>query len=155
MDDRRLVTAGGMKRQVDRAGHVAGFHRRAELPRDDVPAVVVEDGRQVETSPADDIEIGEVGLPELVGPGGLVPELVGGPDHDMRRRGDEVLGLEDAVCRGFRDQVPLLVGVADRQLPRREVFVLERKLHDVPANLVGDTVPDRPGSWGLQASLPS
>jgi hypothetical protein len=111
--------------------------------------VVVEDRGEIEPPPAHDLEIGEVGLPELVGPGGLVLELVRGTDHDMRRRGDEVLGLEDAVRRGFRDEVSLLVGVLDRQLPRREVFVLERELHDVPANLVRDAVPDRPGSWGL------
>ncbi len=34
--------------------------------------------RQVEPSPADDLEIGEVGLPELVGRRRLVLELVGG-----------------------------------------------------------------------------
>jgi hypothetical protein len=38
----------------------------AELPGDDVAAVIVEDGRQIEPAPADDLQIGEVGLPELV-----------------------------------------------------------------------------------------
>lgn len=36
--------------------------------------------------------------------------------------GDQVLGAENAVHRGFRDEVPFVVGVFDRQLARREVF---------------------------------
>ena len=40
--------------------------------RDDVPGMVVEDRREVEPAPADDLEVGEVGLPELFGRRGLV-----------------------------------------------------------------------------------
>ena len=34
-------------------------------------------GREIEPTPADDLEVGEVGLPELVWRGGLVGELLG------------------------------------------------------------------------------
>jgi hypothetical protein len=39
----------------------------------------------VSESPADDFQVCEVGLPQLVGPGGLVAELVCRLDHHMRR----------------------------------------------------------------------
>ena len=63
--------------ELQGVGDVVGPHGGAQLPRDDVAREVVEDGRQIEPAPADDLEIGEVGLPELVGGGGLVLELVG------------------------------------------------------------------------------
>ena len=42
---------------------ILGLHRRAKLPGDDVAREVVEYGRQIKPAPADDLEIGEVGLP--------------------------------------------------------------------------------------------
>jgi hypothetical protein len=53
--------------------------------------MVVEDCREIEPAPADDLEVGEVGLPQLVRRGGLVPELLGGLDHDEGRAGDQVM----------------------------------------------------------------
>ena len=53
-----------------------GSHVRAKLPRDDVTAVIVEDRAEIEPAPADDLEIGEVGLPKLVDGRRLVFELV-------------------------------------------------------------------------------
>lgn len=47
VSDHGLVAARCLKRQLDRAGHILGPHVRAELPGDDVAAVVVEDGGQV------------------------------------------------------------------------------------------------------------
>src|SRR6056297_3377247 len=52
-DDGRTVTARSLQGQVERGGHVLGLHRRAKLPGDDMPAVIVEDGRQVEPAPWD------------------------------------------------------------------------------------------------------
>ena len=46
---------------------VRRLHGRAQLPGDDVAGEVVEDGRQIKPAPADDLQIGKVGLPELVG----------------------------------------------------------------------------------------
>ena len=64
------------------------------------------------------IEVGEVGLPHLVHPGGLGVELVGGLYHDIGWAGDQITGLQQAVNRGFRHEVTLLVGEAHGQLTR-------------------------------------
>lgn len=77
VQDRRLIAARGLHRQVKRVGHVAGFHCCAKLPCDNVSAVVAQDRREVEPAPADDLQVGEVGLPELVRSRGHVLELVG------------------------------------------------------------------------------
>src|ERR1700727_2777695 len=45
-------------------------------------------------APADDLEIGEVGLPKLVGCRRLVPELVGGLDNDKGWAADQVMSLQ-------------------------------------------------------------
>ena len=45
----------------------------------------------------DDLEIGEIGLPELVRVGCLVPELISGRQNHIGRAGDQVVGLEDAI----------------------------------------------------------
>ena len=58
-----------------------------------------------ETS-ADDLQIGEVGLPELVGCSGLVFELIRRLYDDERRAGDEVVGLEQAIDGGLRVRLP-------------------------------------------------
>ena len=47
----------GLQRHFERGGDVLGLHRGAQLPGDDVAGEVVEDRRQVEPSPADDLEI--------------------------------------------------------------------------------------------------
>src|SRR4029077_2877657 len=53
-------------------GGILGPHVGAPLPGDDVAGEIVEQVRQVEPAPADHLEVGEIGLPELVGCGGLV-----------------------------------------------------------------------------------
>lgn len=72
----RVVAARSVQRQFQRIGDIRGLHRGAELPGDDVAAVVIKDGREIEPPPADDLEIGEVGLPQLVRACRLFPELV-------------------------------------------------------------------------------
>ena len=44
----------------------------------------------VEPSPADDLQVGKVGLPQLIDRGGLVFELTSSLHHDERRTGDQV-----------------------------------------------------------------
>ena len=101
VDDRRLVEARGLQRQVQRGGDVLGLHGRAQLPGDDVAREVVEHGRQIEPAPADDLQIGEVGLPELVGRRGLVLELVGRLHDDEGRAGDQIMRLQQAIDRSL------------------------------------------------------
>ena len=85
------------QRQLQRVGDVIGPHGRAQLPGDDIAREVVEDGRQIEPTPANDLEVCEVGLPELVGGRGLVLELVGGLDDHEGGTGDQIVGLEQPI----------------------------------------------------------
>ena len=64
---------------------------------DDVAGEVVEDRRQVEPSPADDLEISEVRLPELVWRRRLILELVRGLHHDEGWAGDQIVSLEQPI----------------------------------------------------------
>ena len=97
LHDRGPIAARGLQRQFQRVGHIRGLHRGAEFPGDDVSAVVVEDGREIKPAPADDLQVGEVGLPELVRSDCLVPELIGRADYHVGRGRDQVLGAENAI----------------------------------------------------------
>ncbi len=59
----KVIAARSPQCHVQLISHIFGLHYRAELPGDDVPVVIVEDRREIEPTPADDFEIGEVGLP--------------------------------------------------------------------------------------------
>lgn len=93
--------AGGSQVQVQCVGHIPGLVRCAEFPCNDVPAVIIEKCPQVEPTPADDLEIGEVGLPELVRPSGLVVKQIFGGQSQIGRAGDQIVGLEDAIDRSL------------------------------------------------------
>ena len=67
MCDANLIAAGSRQGQLQRVGDVVGPHGRTQLPGDDVAREVIENGGQIEPSPADHLEVGAVGLPELVG----------------------------------------------------------------------------------------
>ena len=101
MDGRRPIEPGCRRRQVERRDDVVRLHRRAELPGDDVPREVVEDRRVVEPAPAGDLEVSEVGLPELVGRRGLVFELLGSLHDDESRGGDEIVSLQEPIDRSL------------------------------------------------------
>jgi hypothetical protein len=79
------------KRQIERGGDVVSAHRGAELPGDDEAGEVVEHGREIIPAPAGDLQVGEVGLPELVGRRRLVLELGRRLDDDVGRAGDQVM----------------------------------------------------------------
>ena len=53
---------------------------------------VTQDGRQVKPTPARDLEVGEVGLPHLVGGRGFVPELIDSLHHQVSRTRNQAMG---------------------------------------------------------------
>ena len=111
-------------------------------PGDDVAREVVEHGRQEVPAPASDLEIGEVGLPELVDGSGLVLELVRRLDHHIGRAGDEVVCLQQPVDRSFRDKV-LLSSVKRTASSRGDSSGRSmRKVDDLAAHIVRDAIPD-------------
>ena len=71
-----LIAARGDQGVFQRFRDIVSFHRGAQAPGDDVGAVVVEECRQIEPTPAEDLEIGEVGLLKLVRPNSFVMELI-------------------------------------------------------------------------------
>ena len=77
-----FVEPRSVQRHFERGGDIVGLHRGAQLPGDDVAGEVVEDCRQVEPSPTDDLQISEVRLPELVRRRRLILELVCSLHHD-------------------------------------------------------------------------
>jgi hypothetical protein len=89
---------------------VRSLHRGAQLPGDDVAGEVVEDRRQVEPSPPDDLEISEVRLPELVWRRRLILELMRGLHHDEGWAGDQIVGLEEPIDRRLRNKIAFGVG---------------------------------------------
>ena len=101
MNDVDLVTPDASKARSNVVGHVLCPHVCAKLPRDDVAAVIIKDRAEIKPAPANDLEIGEVRLPQLVDGRGFVFELVGRLDHDEGRTGDQVVRFQDPICRSL------------------------------------------------------
>ena len=69
---RAVNDIGGFKprsveRQIERVVHITRRHARSEFPGDDVAGEVIEYRGEIEPPPTDDLQVGEFGLPELVG----------------------------------------------------------------------------------------
>src|SRR5580704_1081307 len=157
MNDMNLIKPRGLQRQVQCFRDVPDFHRRAELPGDDVTREVVQDRAEVKPAPADDLEIGEVGLPKVVRRRGLVLELIGSLHDDIGGTGDQVVVLQQAIDRSLRDKISFRVGEARRQLPWRQLRLIQRQLHDLTTHIVRNSVPDavRPGRSVFQGLRPA
>jgi hypothetical protein len=82
VNDGGVVEAGGRQGEIEGGSHVLGPHGRPEFSGDDEAGEVVEHGGEIIPAPADDLEVGEVGLPELIGRRGLVLERLGRLDDD-------------------------------------------------------------------------
>ena len=59
--------------------------------------VIVQDRAEVEPSPANDLQVGKVGLPQLIDSGGVVFELTGSLHHYERRTGNSSVSLNARV----------------------------------------------------------
>ena len=66
MHDGGAIETRCRKRLVECGRDVGGTHCGTQPPGHDVAREVVEHGREVVPAPASDLEVGEVGLPELV-----------------------------------------------------------------------------------------
>jgi hypothetical protein len=67
----------------------------------------------------EDLELGEVGLPQLVHSLGGLFKLLSGRHHLEDRALDQVEALQDAIHAGFRDEIALLIGEKPGDLPGR------------------------------------
>ena len=68
-------------------------------------------------------------------------EGIGRFDHDVGRAGDQVVGLQELVNRGFRHEVTLLVSEAHGQLAGAQLGLFQRQLDDLVVDLGRDTIP--------------
>jgi len=96
------IKTGLFKRQLQGLFNVLRAHGAGQPPGYDVAGVIVEDRRQVVPAPVvEDLELGEVGLPELVYPPGGLFELVPSRHHLEDRALDQVEALQDAIHARF------------------------------------------------------
>jgi len=109
---------GRLKGEIKCVRHVFSPHVGAELPRDDVTAVIVENSAEIEPAPAENLDIGEVCLPELVNGRCLIFELTGRLDDDEGGPSDQIMGLQHAVHCRFRYKTALLISERHCQLAR-------------------------------------
>ncbi|OAG75493.1 hypothetical protein Amal_03311 [Acetobacter malorum] len=70
-------------------------------------------------------------------------------DDDEFRTGDQVMGLEQAIDRGFRDEIALFVGEPHGNFTRRQFRRLQRQINDLCTDIVRDAVPYPIGSRGF------
>src|SRR5215467_4433021 len=73
----------------------------AQLPGQDIAREVIEHGGQIEPAPADDLQIGEVGLPKLVWGGRGIGEAIGRLHQDEGRARDQAMVLQEPINGGF------------------------------------------------------
>ncbi len=117
---RSAVEVRGQECLIERGRDVGGSHRGTKPPSDDVAREVIEHSREIVPTPTGDLEIGEVGLPELIDGRRLVLELIGRLDQHIGRAGDEVMRLEQPIDRRFGDKILPFVGEPHGQLTRRQ-----------------------------------
>ena len=101
VDDVNLVAAGCLQAQIQRVCHVLSPHVGAQLPSDDVAAVIVQNRAEIEPAPAQYLDVGEVGLPKLIDRSRFVFELVGCFDDDEGRTGDQIMCFQDRDTRSL------------------------------------------------------
>jgi len=93
----RVIAARGCQSQLNRIRHVFSPHVGAKLPSNDIATVIIEDRAEVIPTPANDLEVGKVGLPHLVYGNGFIFELGGSFDHHMGWCSDQISDLQNAV----------------------------------------------------------
>jgi len=84
-------------------------------------------------------------MPHLVNPGGGMRELVCRLYQDIGRTGDQVMGLQEPIDRGFRDKTRLLIGISHRQLPGRQIGFLKGQVDDLGLFRLRQSVPGDAG----------
>ena len=94
-----LIATGCRQGQFDRVCHVLGTHVCAEFPGDDIATVIVQNCAEVIPAPADNLEVGEVGLPHLVDSRGFVSKLFSCLDHHIIGRRDQISRFQYTVSR--------------------------------------------------------
>jgi len=128
--------------QVQRHFDILSGHGLAEPPGDNITGIVIQYGRQIIPAPADNLQIGKIGLPELIDPAGRMFKLIFGRDQAIGRRGDQVVSLEDPIDAGFRDKIPLMIRDLTGDLPAGFLRILPGYLHHPLLLPLRNRIPD-------------
>jgi hypothetical protein len=73
-----MFNPGFGNRKLQDCFYIIGLHCFAQIPGDNVSGIIIQNRQQVIPSSADDLEISEVCLPELICPlGGLIEVIFG------------------------------------------------------------------------------
>lgn len=128
--------------QLQRVGHVLPTNVCAELPRDDVTAVVVENRVEVEPAATNNLDVDEDSLPKPVDCRCLVFELVRRLEYDERWAGDHIIGFQHAIHRGFRNKIALLIGKRHRQLAWLQLRLPQGEVDNLAFHLIRHAAPD-------------
>ncbi len=153
MQDRDLITTGSLQGQFQRVCHITRLHRGAQLPGDNVPREVVENGGKIEPPPSHDLDVGEVGLSHLIDGCGFVTELVRSLDDNKGRAANEVPYLEQPIDCYFRHEAATCVNKPDRQFPRLQIAIIQSHLDDLVADIIGNAVPNPLRLWRTHLCL--
>src|SRR5262245_26718240 len=89
----------------------------------------------METSPADDLQIREVGLPKLVWGGRRIGEAIGRLHQDEGRARDQAMVLQEPINGGFGHKAALRVREVDGELTRRQVRLLKGQIGFKPRRM--------------------
>ncbi len=124
MFHQRLVQARGGKRHKQGILDIRGRHRGREFPGQDVAREVIQDRGEIVPTPALDLEVGEVCLPEFMDAFGGMLVLFCCAHHPERRTFHQVKALQDAIRAGFRDEIAFFIGEELGDLPGRTIWML-------------------------------
>ncbi len=91
--------------------------RRDHLVSEQVATVVIQDSTDIMPAPPVHEKSGQVGLPQLMDPGGFTPKLSGRLDHFHLRWGHQAVKLQNPVDAALRDAKACLIGDLTGQLP--------------------------------------
>ena len=97
MDGVHLIAARSLQSQVECVCNILRPHVGAELPRDDISAVIVQNCAEIEPTPTDNLQVSEVRLPKLIDGRGLIFELIGGLNYDEVWAGDQIMRFQHPV----------------------------------------------------------
>ena len=84
--------------------------------------------------------------------GRWIDEAISRLQQDEGWAGDQAMVLQEPIDAGFRHKAGL--GVREGQLPRRQVWLLEGKIDDRRADLIGDFVPEPFVVWACRPPEP-
>ena len=119
-------------------------HYLTQFPRQNIPGIIIQHGRETIQAPVHDLESDEIRLPEPVYSPSRMDNFIPDREHDIGGTCDQVLRLEKTIITGFLDVVLPHVRDIPGELPWRFVRILQLALYHMVLLRAGDLVPELP-----------